>query len=282
MKQTILISGIKGFLGSNLAKTFSKNCAIYGIGKQNEIYNGIKVYASSELNNIPLKPDFIILCHAAVESGRSRLPSKLLFDVNVDLTKKIIEKFCKAKIIYISSTSIYDSNTHIIYEDSPVNPKSEYAISKLWAEKIVLETERSMIFRLSSLYGIEMRENTIIPNYVNQALTNKVIEVWGKGERIQNYILVNNACNYIKYAMQEFGSIKNKVLLAVGKEEFSNHQLALIIAKDTNASIKYVGDDFSKSSRYDNHVTCNLLHWEPQEKLESEIRKYIKWKKEQY
>jgi nucleoside-diphosphate-sugar epimerase len=282
LKQTILISGIKGFLARNLTNLLRDDFSVYGIGKSAEILNDIEVYSSSNIDKIQLNPDYIILCHAAVASGTSSPSNDELIEVNVNLTKKIIEKFPTAKIIYISTASIFDSNSNIIFEETLDNPQNEYAKSKHKAEKIVLKTQNAVIFRLSSLYGIGMKENTIIPNYINQALSKKTIEVWGKGTRKQNYIFVIDACKYIECAIQNFDSIKNKVLLSVDKKEFSNNELAQIIAQATNSKINYVNDDFSKSLHYDNSLTCSLLNWQPKTNFEAEIHKYIQWKKEQF
>ncbi len=282
MKQTVLITGIKGFLARNLANLLREDFSVFGIGKVSEIYNDISVFSSSNIEEIKLNPDFIILCHAAVASGSSSPSNEELLAVNVNLTKKIIDKFPTSKIIYISTASIFDSNSNIITEGSLDNPQNEYSKSKYQAEKIVLKTQNAVVFRLSSLYGIGMKENTIIPNYINQALGKKTIEVWGKGLRKQNYIFVTDACKYIECAIQNFDSIKNKVILSVDKKEISNIELAQIIAQVTNSKIYYVNDDFSKSLHYDNSLTCSLLKWQPKTDFVAEIHNYIQWKKEQF
>lgn len=282
MKGKIIISGAKGFLGSNLVKLLKEDYAVFGIGRDNETIEGMKIFSSSQVGKIKVIPDFLILCHAAVSSGNMSPSSKDLFDSNVFLTQQLLEKFSSAKIIYISSASVYDADIDIISENSPVNPQSQYAVSKLWAEKLVLKSKNAAVFRLSSLYGIGMKENTIIPNYTNQAITNNAIKVWGNGMRMQNYISIQDACNYIKYGIQEFDSIRNRILLMVDQTEHSNNQLAEIIAQSTNAKIEHVNEDFSKSSFYSNDLTCSLLGWGPKSDFAFEIHKYVKWKKEQF
>lgn len=282
LKKSILISGIKGFLASNLANLLKEEYQIYGIGRKEETIDTIKIFSSTKINQIEVIPDFIILCHAAVASGSVSPSSEELISVNVNLTQEITTKFPNSKIIYISTASIYSLSSEIISEESAANPQSEYAKTKLLAEEIVLKTNNAVVFRLSSLYGIGMKENTIIPNYINQALSKKSIQVWGNGTRKQNYIFVGDACQYIKYAIQKFDSIKNKVLLSVDNNEIANIELAEIIAKKTNAKIEFINDDASKSFIYNNSWTCSLLNWQPKTNFEAEIHKYITWKKEQF
>lgn len=282
MKKTILISGINGFLARNLANLLKDDYTIYGIGKTADSKDRITSFASHQLEAIDFVPDFLVLCHAAVSSGQTSLATQELFDVNVTITQNLISKFPSSKILYISSTSIYDSTSLLIQENSVLHPQSEYAISKLWAELVVFKAEHALVFRLSSLFGIGMKENTIIPNYVNQALKNQVIEVWGTGERKQNYILVADACLYIKKALQNFDALKGKLLLAVHHKEFSNVELAQIIAKETNSKVVHCNEDNSKSLLYSNEITCKLLNWTPQSNFKEEIHKYIQWKREQF
>lgn len=282
MKKIILISGITGFLGSNLFRFLKEDFTIYGIGSNAENFEGIEVFSSNNIDEISIVPDFIILCHAAISSGQTSQSIELLFNVNVSITDTITKKFINSNIIYISTASIYDSNCSLINEKTINNPTTDYAVSKFWAEKLVSKRLNSVIFRLSSLYGKGMKENTIIPNYVNQAFKNGVVEVWGKGEREQNYIHVDDACGFIYAALNNFDSINGKLLLAVSEKEFSNNELAQVICSITNSKIKYINSDNSKSLNYNNDFTCELLSWNPKSNLIEEIKKYIEWKKEQY
>lgn len=282
MKKIILISGIKGFLGSNLFRFLKDDFQIYGIGSSTECWEGIEVFSSNEIDDVSIIPDFLILCHAAISSGQTSQSIELLFNVNVSITNKIIEKFIYSNIIYVSSVSIYDSNCSLINEKTINNPTTDYAVSKFWAENLVSRRLNTVICRLSSLYGKGMKENTIIPNYINQALRNDVIEVWGKGEREQNYIHIDDACGFIYAALNNFDSINGKLLLAVSEKEYSNNELAQIICSFTNSKIKYINSDNSKSLNYNNDFTCKLLCWNPKSNLIEEIKTYIKWKKEQY
>jgi UDP-glucose 4-epimerase len=277
----ILITGIAGFLGKNLIKTLNQH-QLFGLDIQEGIIDDVPVFSANDLEKIDIQFDVLIICHAAVASGTTILSNDILYNVNVSLTEKIVAKFKDAFVIYISTASIYDVNISLIQENSNINPQTNYAISKLWSERIVLANAKSLIIRLSSLYGNGMKENTIIPNYVNQALSRGKIEVWGKGERMQNYIHVDEACEYVKLAIENFEKIQGKTLLVVSKKEYSNNELAQIIADETKAEIAYSNNDTSKSLRYNNHVTSELLGFKSQLSFESQIQEYIKWKKEQF
>lgn len=282
MKKTILISGIKGFLGSHLAAALKAEWTVYGVGKATGNIDGIQVFPSDGIESVEITPEYVIMCHAAVSSGQVAQPADLLFEVNVGLTQRLIDKFSGSKIVYVSSASVYGTANEAVTENFAVNPKTDYAVSKLEGEKAALNAENAVVIRLSSLYGKHMKEVTIIPNYVNQALQNKKIEVWGKGERMQNYLAVDDACDCIKAVIENFDAVNRKTLLCVGDKEHSNDELAKIIAAGTGSEIIYVNQDTSPSVRYDNSATKKLLDWSPKTVLNKGITHYIQWKKEQF
>jgi len=277
----ILITGIKGFLGSDLAQSL-QNCEIFGLGKKEEFFEGIHVFNSSELEKLDNDIDIIIMCHAAVASGNTILPNESLYEVNVSLTEKIVSKFPDAFIIYVSTASIYKINPFLINEQSDIYPQSNYALSKLWAERIVLLHKNAAILRISSMFGIKMKENTLIPNYVNQALNNKEILVWGNGARLQNYIHVEDVINYIILMIEARERVSGHIILGVCPKEYSNLEIAQIISNLTKAKIKFVNDDNSHSLKYNNEFSTILLGWKPKKNIEKRLQKYIEWKQKKY
>jgi len=275
----ILITGIYGFLGSNLAKKMAEKHAVIGLyNTEKEIEFDGNVICFNKLELIDSVPDVIIMCHAAVSSGGTNIDKVKLFETNVDFTKQIVEKFPTIKSIYISSVSVYGNNQDIIDEKFVLNPETDYALSKLAGENEVNQNQNSIIIRLSSLYGNGMKENTLIPNYCNQALQNKSIQVWGNGSRFQNYIHVDDAISLIEKAV-EYQSKINFPLLGVSSKEYSNDEVAKIISGLTNSVINFVKEDYSPSVHFNNKITQKTLNWQSEIELEIGLGSYIQWKK---
>ena len=274
----ILVTGIQGFLGSNLTKVLKRH-ELYGLARTEDFTGKIKIYSSNNIDKIDIQPDVIVVCHAAVSSGILDVPNHILFENNVSITEQIVKKFDQAFIVYISTCSIYDFTTNIIVEESPIKPQSNYALSKLWAERIVLSTQNATVLRISSLYGIKMKENTLIPNYINSAIEKDETEIWGDGTRTQNYIHVYDVCRCIQKIIQKKANVLNKILLGVAERQYSNVEVALIIAQLTNSKIKFINEDPSISLKYMNQYTCSLLNWKPELNLNFELKNYIEWKR---
>ena len=275
----IAISGISGFLGSHLAAFFSKENEVSGISTSRHQNPEIPVYTFAELDQIN-NPDVVIHCHAAVASGNTTPDQKTLFEANVLATEKITAHFPKAAHLYISSVSVYGAFPGTIDEHSAASPLTDYAMSKYWGEMTVLKLEKSAILRLSSLFGNGMKENTLLPNYMNQALQNKQIDVWGKGERKQNYIHISDVAKLIETIIST-QSWNRQIFLGVAEKELSNLEVAEIIASETRAEIVFKHTDHALSVHYNNIFTQNSLNWQPETTLSEGLKQYLAWKKRQ-
>ncbi len=194
----IIITGVYGFLGSNLANFLANKHNVFGLyhkNKNEKLSKQITIF--SDVTQVNVQPDVIVMCHAAVVSGTAVLSENELEAGNVSFTQTILNYFSKAKIMYISTVAVYGNYAQLITETTSENPQSDYAVSKLKAEQLLLKNTTPTIIRFSSLYGNGMKENTIIPMYCQQAIQDKRIVVWGDGSRMQNYIHISDAVKLI-------------------------------------------------------------------------------------
>lgn len=277
---TVVLTGIGGFLGAQLAQSLSADFAVTGISTSVQTKD-FPVFGFDALDQIDIVPDAVVHCHAAVASGATVLDPQMLEAGNITPTKKILERFPDARHLYISSVSVYGNPVGTINENTNPNPQSDYAQSKFEAEKLIASGQKSAVIRLSSLYGAGMKENTLIPNYARQALQNQTIEVWGTGARLQNYFHVADAIALIKKVLQS-DNWSHPVYLGTSDREFSNLEVAQIIASETGAGIIHKNTDDALSAQYNNTFTQNSLNWHPQMQLASALKAYIQWKKKQF
>lgn len=278
---TILITGIYGFLGSRLAEKLVEKHRVIGLYNENTKPLEKIIIAYKDMEQIDIVPDVIVMCHAAISSGNHKEKTDVLFNANAAYTEKIINKFPNSKLIYISTVSIFANNGNDITENSADQPQSSYAQSKLAGEKLVKKGTSNYVVRLSSLYGKGMKENTLIPNYCNQALQGRSISIWGNGGRYQNYIYIEDAISLIERAI-ECNERIDFPLLGVDSKEYANKEVAAIIADLTGAEITYSGEDNSLSVHYNNELTRNILNWGTDTSLAHGLKKYIEWKEKQY
>jgi UDP-glucose 4-epimerase len=278
----LFITGINGFLGTHVTSILQDDHEIIGIfGNSNSISNfsNIKQYNFNRVNEINEIPDAIIMCHAAISSGNVKTSNENLYNANVLFTEQLTNKYPDAYHLYISSVSVYGNREEKLNEYSLLNPQNEYAVSKLWGEKIICLKAGSGILRLTSLYGTGMKQNTIIPIYVNQALQNKKIEVWGQGERKQNYFNVNDAVHYISKMVERKST---DVHLGISQKEVSNLELAKMIGSITNAELVFKNVDNALSYSFNNEITREKLQIDSEIDLFDGLKNYIDWKRRQF
>ncbi|MES2762436.1 MAG: NAD(P)-dependent oxidoreductase [Bacteroidota bacterium] len=276
----ILITGISGFLGNYLFNNWTSNDFLWGITQSNTPINNnlnFPLYNISELDKIE-QPDVVIMCHAVISNSKTKASNENLFEGNVLYTEKIRRKFPQAYFIYTSTVSVYSQEEERITEESSIKPSNGYSISKYWGE-LTFKDSNAGIIRFSSLYGNGMTEGTIIPNYVNMALDKNVIEVWGNGSRMQNYLHIKDAKNYIEaLAVKKL----NGIFLGINSVENSNIELAKIVSEKTGAEIRFINEDNSVSVKYNNEYTLSKLNMSPGVKFSKGTEDYIVWKQKQF
>ncbi|ESU25969.1 hypothetical protein FLJC2902T_29820 [Flavobacterium limnosediminis JC2902] len=278
----ILVTGVYGFLGFHLANFLAEKHEVFGlyhINKREGLSNAVCVF--SELSQLNIQPDVVVMCHAAVASGTTVLSENELEIGNVSLTREILNYFPKAKFIYISTVAVYGDSEVILTENTKENPQSTYALSKLKAEQLVQKSPLHAIIRFSSLYGNGMKENTIIPIYCKQALHDGKVSVWGDGTRLQNYIHVRDAVSLIHKIIQNTIEVDFPVL-GVSNKEYANVKLAELIGAYTDSEIVFEGSDFSKSVQYNNTISQKAVNWHPKTDLETGIKQFLEWRRKQF
>ncbi len=139
---TILITGIHGFVGSNLVITLKTDHAIYGLDIVAPEKEGvIKTFSWDELDEF-VDVDVIIHLAGKAHDTKNRNEAKVYFDINTELTKKVFDKFLQSKakqFIFFSSTKAAADIVRgdILTEDIVPDPVGPYGESKIAAEEYI-------------------------------------------------------------------------------------------------------------------------------------------------
>ena len=159
----ILVTGGCGFLGDYIVKELSKydrflvanmDCMMYTphyLDSYEFYYGDVTDYVRYAEVLEEFKPDVVINTAAIVGDPACAVNPIRTKDVNQDSVKWLSENF-GGKIIQISTCSVYGVNDDLLNEESPTNPISVYAETKLAAEEY-LDKDKDLIFRLGTLYG---------------------------------------------------------------------------------------------------------------------------------
>lgn len=159
----ILITGIHGFVGSNLVEYLKKDNAIYGLDIVSPEKDGVvKTYSWEELrrttdnrqlttdNGEPITdnmPEFDAIIHLAgkAHDTKNKAVADVYFKVNTELTKQIYDYFlsssAKKFIFFSTAKAAADKVEGVLTEDIKPSPVGPYGESKIKAEEYILSHE---------------------------------------------------------------------------------------------------------------------------------------------
>ncbi len=205
----ILVVGGAGYVGGGIVDTLSKkneitvyDSLIYESAFRkdvNFIYGDIRDY--KKINSILNNFDAVVWLAALVGDGACSINPTLTHEINSETVKNLVKNF-NGKIIFLSTCSVYGAQEGVLDENSEVNPLSEYASSKLIAEKYLEESD-AIIFRLGTLFGISdqfsrIRLDLVVNILTTKALVDKKMSVFG-GDQWRPLLHVKDVANAIDH-----------------------------------------------------------------------------------
>lgn len=145
--KSLLITGIHGFVGTNLVKALKDHYDIYGLDIISPEQDGvIRTFSWDDLENnrIP-RVDAIIHLAGKAHDTKNKSAADVYFKVNTDLTKKVFDYFTNHKsierFIFFSSVKAAVDKVpgEILTEDVTPCPVGPYGESKVRAEEYILK-----------------------------------------------------------------------------------------------------------------------------------------------
>jgi len=202
----VLVTGATGFVGSEILKKLeSENFEVYGTSKTGKIDSLPDIIKADVTNFESLKnlsENFYdaIIHSAGLAHQFGNIEKESFEKVNVDGTKNVAELAVKVKakqFILISSTAVYGYHKNAVDEFTECRPDTDYAKSKLEAEKICVEIcERNniklTIFRLAPVLGEKGIGN--VPRLI-RAIDKKRFIWIGDGKNKKSLIYVGDIAN---------------------------------------------------------------------------------------
>jgi len=225
----ILVTGSAGFIGFSVSKFFSeRKIKVIGIDNLDDYYSTIykkkrisllnkhknfkfiKVDISdkkklfSKLKNEKISHIFHFAAQAGVRYSLLR-PEKYIktnllgFDniIQIGKSKKI------RKLIYASSSSVYgDNKKYPLKENSFLNPKNIYGMSKKYNEEIAefyskLYNIEMIGLRLFTVFGEWGRPDMLINKYLSCSYKNKIFELNNNGNHFRDFTYIGDLVKII-------------------------------------------------------------------------------------
>ena len=177
---SILVTGVAGMLGSNIAYLLRHRHTICGVDRNHVHIEGTHTVKDSVLNIALLSRlidehnvDTLIHCAAVVNVDACEAHPDYAEIVNVIMTDNIAW-LCKqkgVKLIYISSDAVYSGEKEgLNTEDDTPAPISIYGKTKLAAENLVLSRPGNLALR-TNMYGFNYREKLSFGEWLLKSLS---------------------------------------------------------------------------------------------------------------
>lgn len=305
----ILVAGGAGFIGTNLCRRLVKDENNFIIcldnlitGNINNIHDLIKLDNFKFINeditnkiNIPVDEIYNAACAASPPAYQSN-PIHTTMSCVLG-TKNLLDLAVKynSKVVHFSTSEVYGNplvHPQIETYNGNVNPigiRACYDEGKRCSETLCFDYNRVYsldvkVIRIFNTYGPYMDKNDgrVISNFINQALKNKDITIYGTGEQTRSFQYIDDLVDGIITCMQ----LDNKNFcgpLNLGNPtEFTIKELADIVLDkiECTSSIIYTDlpqDDPVKRKPNIELATLVLNGWKPKVKLNDGLDKTIEY-----
>ena len=310
----VLVTGGAGFIGSNFIfymldkykeyeitcldlLTYAGNMETLKDAMENPKFEFVKGDISDRdfINELFEKSKFDIVVNFAAEShvDRSIENPGIFLQTNIIGTQILLDatkKFNVKRFHQVSTDEVYgdlplDRPELFFTEETPIHTSSPYSASKASADLIVQAYYRTYklpvtISRCSNNYGPYHFPEKLIPLMIANALNDKQLPVYGKGENVRDWLYVEDHCSAIDMIIHS-GTVGDVYNIG-GHNERTNLDVVKTILSELGKSenlIKYVTDRAGHDMRYaiDPTKIRNELGWEPTTKFDDGIKCTVKW-----
>lgn len=233
----ILITGIHGFVGSNIVKAMGRNHEIYGLDIVASAKEGVvKTFSWNDLdeNKIPQIDAVIHLAGKAHDVKKTSGP-EVYFKINTGLTQKVYDWFLKSsakKFIFFSSVKAAADFVpgDILTEDIVPNPVGPYGESKIKAEEYILShpaaDKQVYILRPCMIHGPGNKGNL---NLLYGVVKKGVPWPLGAFENHRCFTSIDNLCFVIKGLLVK--EVESGIYNMCDDEALSTNGLITVICK---------------------------------------------------
>ena len=257
VKKAILIDNLKSNRFNSLFNTNKKNKVEFYLKDLNDIRS------LDQFKGISIVFHFASMTNAEKSFGKE----KEMFSNNLNCLKTVI-KFCKktnAKLVHLSSTSVYGKQTDLVDETCEkkyLKPQSPYAKIKIMEENILKKNTKSIkynTFRFGTIAGVSrgIRFHTAVNSFCLNAAIGEKIKVYKTAlHQYRPYLSLEDAFKLFKFCIDE-NFFENDIYNVVSNNFTVNQIINKIKRLKKNIKISYVNSAIMNQLSY--HVDKKKL-----------------------
>lgn len=305
--KSIAITGGAGFIGSNFAiKAVEKFSEVHIIDKftyaanmerLSEIEEEVELHKIDIRNREKVKPiledvDYLVNFAAESHVDRSIDNGQEFVKSNVEgafVLMDILRNIDINHMVHISTDEVYGSiNSESFQEGDKLDPSSPYSASKASADMFVNAFWKTYdlpisVVRPSNAYGPRQFPEKLIPKFIQKAMKDEKLPVYGDGKNVRQWIYVEDLCDAIMTVLLEENF---EIYNAGGPDEVQNIEVTRNILDSLGKSeelIEFVEDRKGHDERYSlDSEKLHNLGWSPKTSFDEGLKKTVEWYKEKF
>ncbi len=298
----VFITGGSGFIGQHLVKHLldqGHEVKVIDLRKPDIEHKNLEFVNKSimdelteDIRGCDIVYHFAAILGVTYSDNRPLETMRINLEGSVNVFKSAVEADVK-RMIYASSSEVYGEPRELpIREDSVKGPVSAYGVSKLASEIYAKAYNHEFgtnikIVRFFNVYGPGQSNNFVIPIFINNALENKPLRVFGDGSQTRCFTYVEDIADGVLKVLEKgkageaynIGNNKPTTIL----------ELAQIIKELTNSKSEIIKSGFGKETRLKEREIeyrvpdiskVKKLGWEPRTMVREGIKNILKFRQE--
>lgn len=238
MKGRVLITGIHGFLGTELANVLSHEFEVYGTYFRSLQSESIHKTGPCDLRKLSeikyvldrIKPQRVFHLAALSDPNtcdrEAKLSEELNFQASAQLASLCGER--KIKLIFTSTDLVFDGRKGDYEESDTVNPLNRYAEHKVMAEESMLDNPFANICRMPLMYSTNDNKRSMVFAIKNKLQNKEPLRLFT--DEFRSALHINCASKALMKA-----SLLNETLLHLGgPQRQSRYEMGVQIAESLN------------------------------------------------
>jgi nucleoside-diphosphate-sugar epimerase len=301
MAQRVLVTGGLGYLGSILCEHLldagyavtALDSLLYESGQQglfhlcaNPAFDFIKgdVRDEAVMRTALKTADVVVHLAAIVGAAACDRDPVLATTVNVDSVRLLNRLRSQNQLVIFPNTnSGYGATSGQTYctEETPLDPISLYGRTKIEAERILLDSQNAVAFRLATVFGVSprMRLDLLVNHFVHAAVKDGFLVIFEK-EFKRNFVHVRDVADCVLHAIANARRMSGQAFnLGLDSANLSKEELALKVKEFVpNFYVHFapIGHDPDKRNYIVSSARLRQAGFEAKRSLEAGIRELIK------
>jgi dTDP-4-dehydrorhamnose reductase len=263
----MVITGVSGLLGNNLALYFRRLFDVVGLYHRHPVHfeavetAGCDLTSRFQVNNIlkRFQPEVVVHCASLTSVDLCELDPAAAHLHNVVATENLAVQMqsTNSALVYISTDAVYEGTKGNYSEKDPVCPQNHYGRTKLAGEKIVRQMKKGLILR-TNFFGLNIQPKQSLAEWLLDRLARRE-PINGFHDAIFSSIYILELARVIEMALSAklAGTFNCGTRDACSKYDFGR-RLALVFGLNPNLILPVSIDGHHFAAKRGKNLSLNV------------------------